>query len=105
MIVFEWERHKEVLLLRGLAHAHGPGPPTPICRKKNLPIVGVQRHGEAEVSQPELPSQLRASVLCFKKKENFWKSGFVKVFFNLLLIYSRCILRDIAKTTTVATNP
>lgn len=47
MLVFGWERYKEIISLRGLVHDQGPGPPTPkhshscgISRKKLLTQSG-----------------------------------------------------------------
>lgn len=53
---------------------------------------------------PGLPSQLRARVLCFRKKENFWKKGNF-LFLNLLPIYSKCIFRDVAKRNNRSHKP
>lgn len=87
MIVLEWERHKETIVLSGLAHDQDPGPSTlnhgHSCGipKKLLIHCGHAETSGSRVSLPELPSNLRASVLCFRKKENFWKRGFVKAFY------------------------
>lgn len=68
MIVFEWERHKEIIPLRGLVHDQSLGPPTlnhsHSCGipKKNL--LTHSGHAETSGRRASVPSQLRASVLC-----------------------------------------
>lgn len=113
MIVLEWERHKEIIVLGGLAHDQGPGPRTlnyshscGVLRKKLLTCSGQAETSGNTVCPPELPSQLRASVLCFRKKENFWKSfGRHFLFLGSLPIYSKCILRDVVKINNHSHKP
>lgn len=82
MIVLEGERHKHIIVLSGLVHDQGPGPLTlkdshscGILRKELLMCSGHVDTSGSRASLPELPSHLRASVFCFRKKENFWKRG------------------------------